>query len=303
MERRTFLKKSTFMATSAALLQPSETEINFHIPADFSLKILATNWGFKGTTEDFAKKAKDEGYDGAEMWLPSEKKEQDSMLNAFLKNGLQFGFLVGGSQKEFIPHIESFEKAVDAALPFKPLYLNSHPGRDYFTPEQAKAFFDLTVKKSQQSGLPIYHETHRGRLCFAAHITKQYLEKSPDLRLTLDISHWCNVHESLLDDQPEAVDLALSRTEHIHARVGHPEGPQVNDPRAPEWDRAVKKHLAWWDKVIENKVKNGKSATILTEFGPPDYLPALPYTRQPVADQWAINAYMMKMLRERYKAK
>lgn len=289
--------------TSAALLNPFETKVDFHIPADFSLKILATNWGFVGSIEEFAKKAKDAGYDGAEIWLPSEIKERDALMTAFQKNGLQHAFLVGAGQKDFKQNIESFEKMMDTALTYKPLYFNSHSGRDYFTPEQAKAFFDLTAKKAQQTGLPIYHETHRGRLCFAAHITKQYLEKSPDLRLTLDISHWCNVHESLLDDQQEAVDLALSRTDHIHARVGHAEGPQVNDPRAPEWDIAVKKHLAWWDKVVANKVKSGKTATILTEFGPVDYLPALPYTRQPVADQWAINVYMMKMLRERYKAR
>ena len=224
-------------------------------------------------------------------------------MTAFQKNGLLHGFLVGAGEKDFKQNLTSFEKMVDVALQYKPLYFNSHSGKDYFTPEQAKAFFDLTTQKSKQSGVPIYHETHRSRLCFAAHITKQYLEKSPDLRLTLDISHWCNVHESLLDDQEEAVNLALSRTEHIHARVGHAEGPQVNDPRAPEWGNAVKHHLAWWDKVIEYKVKSGKTATILTEFGPVDYLPALPYTRQPVADQWAINVYMMKLLRERYKAK
>ena len=126
------------------------------------------------------------------------------------------------------------------------------------------------------------------------------MENIPELRITLDISHWCNVHESLLADQEETVNLALSRADHIHARIGHPEGPQVNDPRAPEWDEAVKSHLAWWDKIIEQKKKNGQRMTILTEFGPPYYMPALPYTQVPVADQWAINVHMMKLLRKRY---
>jgi hypothetical protein len=40
--------------------------------------------------------------------------------------------------------------------------------------------------------------------------------------------------------------------------------------------------------------------TILTEFGPPDYMPTTPYTRQPLADQWAINVHMMHLLRKRY---
>ena len=115
-----------------------------------------------------------------------------------------------------------------------------------------------------------------------------------------DISHWCNVHESLLEDQTETVAMALERVEHLHARIGHQEGPQVNDPRAPEWENAVKAHLAWWDKVLERKMQAGETMTILTEFGPPNYLPTLPYTQQPVADQWAINVYIMQMLRKRY---
>jgi hypothetical protein len=105
------------------------------------------------------------------------------------------------------------------------------------------------------------------------------MESLPELRVTFDVSHWCNVHESLLGDQAETLDLTLQRVDHIHARIGHPEGPQVNDPRAPEWDSAVKAHFAWWDKIVELKKQKGEVLTILTEFGPPDYMPTLPYTR------------------------
>jgi hypothetical protein len=105
-----------------------------------------------------------------------------------------------------------------------------------------------------------------------------------------------------LDDQEETVQLALSRVDHIHARIGHQEGPQVNDPRAPEWANAVKRHLEWWDKIVQLKIQGGvNSITILTEFGPPDYMPTLPYTRQPLGDQWNINVYMMQLLRKRYQ--
>ena len=61
-----------------------------------------------------------------------------------------------------------------------------------------------------------------------------------------------------MNDQEETVNLTLDRTDHIHARIGHPEGPQVNDPRAPEWDDAVKAHVAWWDKIVERKKKMEK---------------------------------------------
>ena len=104
----------------------------------------------------------------------------------------------------------------------------------------------------------------------------------------------------MLDDQKETVNLALSRAGHIHARIGHPEGPQVNDPRAPEWKNIVDTHFKWWDVVAEEKKRTGSHLTFLTEFGPPDYMPTVPYTRQPVANQWDINVHMLKTLRARY---
>ena len=53
-------------------------------------------------------------------------------------------------------------------------------------------------------------------------------------------------------------------------RIGHQEGPRVNDPRAPEWDNAVKRILPGGIKLLNLKNK-GEVLTVLTEFGPPDY--------------------------------
>lgn len=301
MNRRHFIKKTT-LAGGSLWLHPMLNKPDFAVPSGFSLKILATNWGFSGGWDAFAAKAKEAGYDGVEVWVPGDEKGKAGLLEAMQKHGLEFGLLCGGSDPNFDKHLPQFEAQLRSALAMKPIYVNCHSGRDYFTLEQAKQFFALTAKMNRESGVPIYHETHRGRLCFAAHITRRFLEEVPDLRLTLDISHWCNVHESLLGDQPDAVALALSRTDHVHTRVGHPEGPQVNDPRAPEWDNALQSHLGWWDKVVEAKVKSGGAITMLTEFGPPHYLPALPYTQQPVADQWAINVHMLQLLRKRYQS-
>jgi sugar phosphate isomerase/epimerase len=299
MNRRHFIKQTT-LAGGGLLIRPMLNEPDFHIPASFSLKLLATNWGFNGSLESFAAKAKEAGYDGVEVWVPGDEKKQAELVSAMQKYGLEFGLLCGGSDADAVKHLTQFEHQLRQALPMKPLYINCHSGRDYYSAEQARLFFTLTETLSRESGIPIYHETHRGRLCFAAHITRQFLETYPTLRLTLDISHWCNVHESLLGDQSDTVALALSRTDHIHTRIGHPEGPQVNDPRAPEWQQSMEAHLAWWDRVVEIKSKAGQALTMLTEFGPPNYLPALPYTRQPVADQWDINLYMMRLLRQRY---
>lgn len=301
MNRRDFVKvtsASAMMQSISSIAQASPTTIQSKI------KVLATNWGWNGSIDSLCEAVKKEGYDGLELWWPNESKSQKELFAALEKYDLEIGYLCGGWQKDPKEHFETFKKAIDAASTQsakKPLYINCHSGRDYFTYEQNKTFIDYTTEISKKTGITVCHETHRGRMMFAAHITRNFIEKNPDLKLTLDISHWCNVHESLLEDQTETVDLALSRVEHIHARIGHQEGPQVNDPRAPEWEKTVKTHLSWWDKVMERKVKEGKTMTFLTEFGPPNYLPTLPYTNQPIADQWAINVYMMQLLRKRYQ--
>ncbi len=300
MNRRNFLS-STTAATS--LLATDSFETKGVIPKS-KLKILATNWGWEGSMDALCQKVKKEGYDGLELWWPSEAAERKEMLNALQKHQLEIGYLCGGSSKNPEEHLASFKKAIIEASSslstFKPLYINCHSGRDFFTYEQNKAFIDFTTETTQKTGVNILHETHRSRMLYAANIARNFIEKNPSLRLTLDISHWCNVHESLLEDQPETVELALSRTDHIHARIGHQEGPQVNDPRAPEWKPMLDAHLAWWDKVIERKAKEGKTMTVLTEFGPPTYMPTLAYTLQPLANQWDINIHMMNMLRKRW---
>jgi sugar phosphate isomerase/epimerase len=303
MKRREFMNLTATGALLSSIEMLAEKPLVSNVDPKFQLKIMATNWGWSSSLDAFCAAAKKEGYDGIEMWWPNETKDQKELFAALEKHDLEIGYLCGSGHKDPAINLESFKKAINAASTQsvkRPLYINCHSGKDFFTYEQNKLFIDHTTETSAKTGIKICHETHRGRIMFAAHIARNFIEKNPALRLTLDISHWCNVHESLLEDQAETVAMALERVEHLHARIGHQEGPQVNDPRAPEWESAVKAHLAWWDKVLERKMKAGETMTILTEFGPPNYLPTLPYTQQPVADQWAINVYMMQLLRKRY---
>ncbi|MFM2232346.1 MAG: hypothetical protein RJB31_1047 [Bacteroidota bacterium] len=269
------------------------------LPAS-NLIIMATNWGFKGNLAEFCTAAKKDGYDGIEVWVPVSASDMKALSDTVSHAGLKLGLLAGGHDVNPTLHKKQFAEAIDRAISLKPIYINCHSGKDYFSFEDNAEMLAMTFKRSTESGIPIYHETHRGRMLFAAHVSKTFIDRFKDLKLTLDISHWCNVHESLLGDQQISVEAALARTSHIHARIGHAEGPQVNDPRAPEWKNEVKAHFDWWDKVIARKKAEGQSITFLTEFGPPNYMQTLPFSGQPVADQWAINKYMMETLRKRY---
>ncbi|MDQ3536533.1 MAG: sugar phosphate isomerase/epimerase [Bacteroidota bacterium] len=303
INRRKFISLSA-VSGAAAMINKIDT---FALPsqiikanAGYKLLIFATNWGFSGNWEAFCSKIKEAGYDGAEVWFIADPLERKEFITAFQKYNLTFGLLVGGNDKDYKNHLLQFKSSLEGAVALKPVYINCHSGRDHFSFDQNRAFIDFSVDLASKSKVPVYHETHRSRILYSAPVARHFIEMIPDIRLTLDISHWCCVHESLLGDQQETISMVLNKTNHIHARIGHPEGPQVNDPRAPEWKDAVNAHLSWWDQVVNRKKQEGQLMTMLTEFGPVGYLPALPYTRLPVADQWEINKYMLELLKKRY---
>ncbi len=265
------------------------------------ISFFCTNWGMDVPWDTFCGQLKAAGFDGVETWLPADSEHREEMVAALEKYELELILLSGGRGSTFETYLETYVANLKLAAQYRPRLINCHTGKDYFTFDQNRQLIDTAAAIGRESGVEVVHETHRGRFSFAAHITRSYLERLPGLSLTLDISHWCNVHESMLADQAETVELALSRTRHIHARVGHPQGPQVNDPRAPEWKEVVQQHLKWWDQVLKYQQQTGKATlTITTEFGPPAYMPVLPYTKQPVANQWSINNYMLNLLKTRY---
>jgi sugar phosphate isomerase/epimerase len=195
-------------------------------------------------------------------------------------------------------HAESFAEQYQRAVRLKPLCINSHTARDWFTLEESLVVFDAATRLEREGGVPVVHETHRGRALFSTSATSALLSERPSLKLTADFSHWCCVHESLLEDQPEAVALGIQRAFHVHARVGHSQGPQVSDPRAGEWSAALKTHLGWWRRIVETRrAEDCQVLPICPEFGPPPYMPTYPGTNRPVADLWEVNCWMRDWLR------
>jgi hypothetical protein len=182
-----------------------------------------------------------------------------------------------------------------------PVMINTQTGKDYFSFAQNMQLVNAAKTIAAETGIEIVHETHRGKFLFNLQVFEAAAKAAPDLSIALDISHWCTVHESLLQDQQEAVSLALQHARHVHLRLGFEEGPQINDPRAPEWKPLLKQYFKWWDVVVANHKKKKQDLTVTPEFGPAPYMPLKPYSQKPISKQWDINVFMMELFKARYK--
>jgi sugar phosphate isomerase/epimerase len=272
-----------------------------------NLQFFCPRWGSEAQSwDDFMTAVKAAGYDGVEYGIPATATsgDLDEVWNKAERHGLRMiAQHYDTYDANYSRHCEAYQGWLEKLKPYPVVKIDSQTGKDFFTLEQNSALIGLAARFTEETGVVVYHETHRNKFPFAAHVTKIYLQELPDLKITLDVSHWVNVAESFLEDQPEAMSLAIQRTGHIHARVGYPEGPQVPDPRAPEWQQALQVHLNWWDQVVRRHHREGlDQLTITPEFGPYPYLVELPFTRQPVSSQWDVNVWMMQLLRERYTA-
>jgi len=140
-------------------------------------------------------------------------------------------------------------------------------------------------------------ETHRSRSLFDPWRLPLRLQRFPRLRLTADLSHWCAVTERLMTPDLAPVQAMAGRVDHIHARVGHPQGPSVSHPFAPEWAEALDAHRRCWQLFLDQSVPSDQPFTITPEFGPDGYMPQQPFSGEPLADVQAINAEMASWLR------
>jgi sugar phosphate isomerase/epimerase len=262
------------------------------------IQFFCPRWGSETIPwEKWLPQVKDAGYDGVE-WAIDRKVTGhgiEQVLALGEKHQLQF---IAQHYDTTIPdhhlHVLYYADWLHKVSRSPFVRINSQTGLDYYSFEQNSILLDLAADSN------VIHETHRGKFSFSAHITHQYLQRLPNLRLTLDASHWVNVSESFLENQQSAMQLAIERTDHIHARIGYPEGPQVSDPRAEEWQHALEKHLRWWDAVVQLKRQHHQNLTITPEFGPFPYMVHDPLSKQPLANQWDVNLYMMQLLRNRY---
>jgi len=270
------------------------------------INYCCTYWGCEQYSPNvFVDKVLAAGYEGIEISLPPTPETFTphflKELDAIKLNKPNFIYiaqhLTSPGTDTVEQYIRNMEKNLLELTSYNPIFINSHTGKDFYSFDENCSVIEAALNISQKTGVRILHETHRGRFSYHAASLLPYLQKFPELELVGDLSHFCTVSESLLADQQHILQEIIPHMAHLHARVGHEQGPQVNNPFAPEWQEHLAVFLAWWKQIINhNKATENELFTITPEFGPAPYMPAMPFTQEPLSNQWELNCTMKDYL-------
>ena len=175
------------------------------------LAVFRALWGMSGAFDNQIEQIAGASYDGAEGFIGATDLSAVQFTTRVANSGLKLimAGAIGGK--------DVLEPTLKALAEYQPIKIGLHSGRDSMTRDEGCAFFEEALRIEQQIGIPVSHETHRGRIFFTPWDTAYYLREFPSLKIVADYSHWVNVCERLPNDQQTALDLANERTFHIHA--------------------------------------------------------------------------------------
>ena len=214
------------------------------------------------------------GWSGTEIYLAGRPEPLPEIARAHKEAKLPLIAQIGTSGDTPGEHLSSPRTNYLCALECDPLFVVSHTGKDFFGFDENRRILESGIELASESGTALLHETHRGRAPSSVPLCKAYLDIMPDLRLTFDVAHLFCVHESDLSNQRASVQAIVNASDHIHARVGFGEGPQVGDPYNPMYQNWTAICMDYWTRIRDRHLAAGRpQLTVTPEFGPPPFAP------------------------------
>ena len=272
-----------------------------------ALLLFKTLWGWVDSLDQALECSQHEGFDGLEVNIdhPCLEPVSAAALRRRLDRSQQHLILEIVTGGDYTPslqwspsdHLAQLDQDLERATALKPEKINLITGSDSWSDPDQDDFLAALLDRIEAVPVGVMLETHRSRSLFDPWRLPSRLQRFPLLRLTADLSHWCAVTERLMTPDLAPVQAMAGRVDHIHARVGHPQGPSVSHPFAPEWAEALDAHRRCWQLFVDQSVQSDQPFTITPEFGPDGYMPLQPFSGEPLADVQAINAEMASWLR------
>lgn len=252
-------------------------------------------WSFEQKFERIA----EAGYAAVSAAIPAPEEEErwHRMLDEY-----KLGF----NAMAFPSAVGDIRRALEEARRFgRVQYLNLQVMDGFVVDAEAEELLAGLLAEAAAAAMPTFVETHRGTVTQDLIRTAQYVQALPELRLTIDLSHYVVAGElnSSLDKAQPYFDRLLQRTSALHARVSN--GEQVQIDIGPDGDHPMARPFAgWWRAGMAGWLAQAQPGDVLpfvTELGPPGYYAVTARetngSEREVSDRWQ-QALLLKWIAE-----
>jgi sugar phosphate isomerase/epimerase len=234
------------------------------------------------------------GFAGVMPWVaaPADFAAVDLIQRSGLMVGVGFPAYAGIDSRPIVEG--SCERGVS--------FLNAQVHDAYTPDDEAVARIEALYEMCDAAGVPLFIETHRGRVTQDLLRTVDYARRVPRMQFTLDASHYVVAGEVNFPDQDATfnrlLDEIVARSGCIHARVSNGEQVQVDigDGSSP----LVQPYIRWWTEAYQQWQTRGGPGDIfpfVCELGPHPYSMKSPAGIE-VSDR-AAQALVLKGIAER----
>ena len=247
------------------------------------------------TVEEKFEKIAAAGFTGILHSVPSDPEEAARWRSLLDRYNFDFGITITPRT------VDEGKAALENAKTFGVDYVNAQVQDNFVIGQPAIDLLQGLVTAAKEVDMPFFAETHRGRITQDLHRTVEYVQAIPDLRLTLDLSHYVLAGEmGSYSEQGEALfNQLLPRTGSIHARVSN--GEQIQIDIGPEGNHPMVEHFKrWWSTGMRHwagQAGPGDIFPFISELGPAGYAITLPGTDREISDRWQ-QALVYKKLAE-----
>lgn len=274
------------------------------------LEVLMSWWGMENlftdrnelSTREKVQMIAEAGYDGINGMIP-EKSEAEKWFQLLDEYNLSF------SVNAYPKTIDDLQDFIQEAKQYNQInFINTQVMRPFLTGNQAIDLLKEMQDLSDALDAGVFIETHRGTITQDLIRTVDYVNKIPNLNLTIDLSHYIVAGEMKeIDDEADfLIHQLLKHTSSIHARISNGEQIQVDVPHS-EWDvqkegSLVNHFQSWWLTGMRNWHQEGKRDIFpfVCELGPPPYAMTIPRDENgsyEPGDRWTQSKWFMKCAR------
>jgi Xylose isomerase-like TIM barrel len=214
----------------------------------------------------------------------------------------EYGFSFG--LESFPATTEDLHTLLKRANDFEVLYVNAQIPDAFIVGQEAINRIQGLMEEANRFGVPFFVETHRGRITQDLLRTIEYVNAIPNMRLTMDLSHYVLAGEMYEFEQADPYfDRLLQRTSSIHARVTNAQQIQIDV--GPNGEHPMVEHFVnWWKRGMAYWLKEAEVGDVLPfvcEIGhhytvTPNYLPGFSWEEH--YDRWQQSLVFKRLAKD-----